>query len=217
MRFPVPCQEASIRAQGLASFDSYVYAVYLTASSTARRIATAARRLLDKEGAEAVTMRRVAVVVGITPMAIYRHYPDRSSLLNALADEGFEELAAQLANKRFSGSIKQRLTKMGEIYLDHALQNPRLFELMFLKPREGARRYPQDFKAGRSPTANLMTEVVQEGMDSGYFRKDDAWEIVFEMGALSHGLIMLYLGIPPAKFRAFYRRSFRRYIHGIRT
>jgi len=193
----------------------------MTASPTARRIATAARRLLDKEGAEAVTMRRVAVAVGITPMAIYRHYPDRSSLLNALADEGFDELAAQLANKRFSGSIEQRLTKMGEIYLEHALQHPRLFELMFLKPREGARRYPQDFKAGRSPTANLMTEVVQEGMDSGYFRKDDAWEIVFEIGALSHGLIMLYLGgrmgIPPAKFRAFYRRSFRRYVHGIRT
>jgi AcrR family transcriptional regulator len=166
-------------------------------------------------------MRRVAVAVGITPMAIYRHYPDRSSLLNALADEGFAELATQLANKRFFGTIEQRLAKMGEIYLEHALQHPRLFELMFLKPREGARRYPQDFKAGRSPTANLMTEVVQEGMNSGYFRKDDAWEIVFEMGALSHGLIMLYLGgrmgIPPAKFRAFYRRSFRRYIHGIRT
>jgi AcrR family transcriptional regulator len=193
----------------------------MAATPTARRIATAARRLLDKEGAEAVTMRRVAVAVGITPMAIYRHYPDRSSLLNALADEGFAELATQLANKRFFGTIEQRLTKMGEIYLEHALQHPRLFELMFLKPREGARRYPQDFKAGRSPTANLMTEVVQEGMNSGYFRKDDAWEIVFEMGALSHGLIMLYLGgrmgIPPAKFRAFYRRSFRRYIHGIRT
>ena len=192
----------------------------MNVSPTTRRIAAAARRLLDKEGAEAVTMRRVAQAVGITPMAIYRHYPDRAGLLNALADKGFEELAARLARKRFSGGIEARLTKMGEIYLDHALQNPRLFELMFLKPREGARRYPRDFKAGLSPTANLMAGVVQEGMKSGYFREDDAWEIVFEMGALSHGLIMLYLGgrmdVPPARFRAFYRRSFRRYIHGIR-
>ena len=192
----------------------------MNVSPTTRRIAAAARRLLDKEGAEAVTMRRVAQAVGITPMAIYRHYPDRAGLLNALADKGFEELAARLARQRFSGGIEARLTKMGEIYLDHALQNPRLFELMFLKPREGARRYPRDFKAGLSPTANLMAGVVQEGMKSGYFREDDAWEIVFEMGALSHGLIMLYLGgrmdVPPARFRAFYRRSFRRYIHGIR-
>ena len=197
-----------------------VYSVYVTVSPTTRRIAIAGRRLLDKEGIEAVTMRRVAKAIGITPMAIYRHYRDRAALLNSLADEGFEELAAQLAGKRFSGEVEERLTKMGEIYLEHALQNPRLFELMFLKPREGARRYPQDFKTGRSPTANLMVEVVQQGMASGCFREDDAWEIVFEMGALSHGLIMLYLGgrmgVPPARFRAFYRRSFRRYIRGIR-
>ncbi len=192
----------------------------MTASPTASRIATAARSLLDKEGTEAVTMRRVAMAVGVTPMAIYRHYPDRASLLNALADEGFEELTAFLAGKKFSGSIEGQLTKMVEIYLEHALQKPRLFELMFLKPREGARRYPRDFKAGRSPTASLMVELVQRGIESGYFRNDDAWEIVFAMGALSHGLIMLYLGgrmgVSLAHFRAFYRRSFRRYIRGIR-
>jgi AcrR family transcriptional regulator len=198
-----------------------VYTVHVIASPTARRIAIAGRRLLDKEGAEAVTMRRVAKAVGITPMAIYRHYRDRTALLNALADEGFEELAARLTSKRFSSSIGQQLTKMGEIYLEHALQNPRLFELMFLKPREGARRYPRDFKAGDSPTANLMAEAVRKGMERGYFREQDVWEIVFEMAALSHGLIVLYLGgrmgVTPARFRALYRLSFRRYIHGIRN
>jgi len=193
----------------------------MSATSTAARITVAGRRLLDKEGAEAVTMRRVAKAVGITAMAIYRHYPDRRALLNAVADEGFKQLAARLARKRFSGTIEARLTKMAEIYLEHAFRNPRLFELMFLKPREGARRYPRDFKAGRSPTANLMVQVVKEGMTSGHFREDDAWEIVFEMGALSHGLIMLYLGgrleLSRARFHALYRRSFRRYIHGIRN
>jgi AcrR family transcriptional regulator len=188
---------------------------------TARRIAGAARRLLDKEGTDAVTMRRVAEAVGITPMAIYRHYPDRAALLNALADEGFEELAASLAGMCFSRRIDRRLAKMTEIYLEHALRNPRLFELMFLKPREGARRYPRDFKAGRSPTANLMVDTVREGMKSGHYREDDPWEIVFGLGALSHGLIMLYLGgrmgRNPASFRALYRRSFRRHIDGIRS
>ncbi len=198
-----------------------VYGVYMIARNTALRIATAARHQLDKEGMEAVTMRRVAQAIGVTPMAIYRHYPDRVSLLNALADEGFKELAARLAGKKFSAGIEERLTKMMEIYLEHALEKPRLFELMFLKPREGARSYPRDFKAGRSPTANLLIEMVERGIDSGYFRKDDAWEIVFEMGALSHGLVMLYLGgrmaMPPAYFRALYRRSFKRYIRGIRN
>jgi len=189
-------------------------------NSTARRIAAAGRRLLSKEGAHAVTMRGVAAAVGITPMAIYRHFPDRDGLLNALADEGFADLAGRLRAKRLSGGVEERLTQLGEIYLQHALENPRLFELMFLQPRAGARRFPRDFKARRSPTANVMAEVVEEGIRSGEFRADDAWEIVFEIGALSHGLILLYLGgrfgVNRAQFRAFYRRSFRRHLRGIR-
>jgi len=197
-----------------------VYTVYMNHGRTARRIAVAARRLLDREGMEAVTMRRVAEAVGITPMAVYRHYPNRAGLLNALAEEGFSELADLLEEKRFAGDIETRLAKMLEVYLDHAFENPRLFELMFLNPRKGARRYPRDFKAGDSPTANLVVKVVQEGMDIGHFRQDDVWEIVFAAGALSHGLIMLYLGgrtnMTASRFRDFYRRSFRRYFHGIR-
>lgn len=167
-----------------------------------------------------MTMRRVAKSVGITPMAIYRHYPDRAALLNALVDEGFEELAARLAGKRLPANIEKRLRKMLDIYMEHALQNRHLFELMFLKPRAGARRFPADFKSGRSPTASLLAKVVEDGMWSGCFREDDTWEIVFAIGALSHGLVMLYfggrMGLTPAAFRAFYRRSFERYLRGIR-
>ena len=152
-------------------------------------------------------------------MAIYRHYPDREALLSAVADEGFRELAASLKGKRFTGSLDGRLLKMSDLYLDHALDNRRLFELMFLKPRKGARVYPRDFKARRSPTASLIADVLAEGMASGELKQDDHWEIGFEMGALSLGLIMLYLGgrldATPAGFRALHRRSFRRYIHGI--
>jgi len=188
--------------------------------STRQRIARAGRRLLDQEGPDAVSMRRIAKAVRITPMAIYRHYPDRDALLNALADQGFTELAARLAEKAISRNLEERLMTMSDIYLDHALQNPRLFELMFLKQRKGARRFPGDFKSGDSPTANLMADVLREGMSSGFLRKDDVWEITFEMGALSHGLIMLYLGgrtgLTAARFRELYRRAFRRYIRGIR-
>lgn len=181
-------------------------------------------------------MRRVAAAVGITAMAVYRHYPDRKGLLNALADEGFRELAEQLAAVRVAGSVRSarsvrpgsdpggsvedRLTRVLDANLTFALENPRLFELMFLTPREGARQYPRDFAAGKSPTANLMAELVEAGMATGYFRKDDVWAIVFETGALLQGLMMLYLGgrvgMSATRFRAFCHQSLRRYMRGIR-
>lgn len=199
-----------------------VYTVYMSAAlRTSEKIYAAALRLLEREGSDAVTMRRVAEAVGITPMAVYRHYPNRDGLLNVLADGGFTDLANRLASTRLSGDTEKKLERLMYVFVDHALENPRLFELMFLKPREGARQYPRDFKAGRSPTAAPTAQVLKEGMEAGYLRKDDVWEIVFEMGALLQGLIMLYLGgrmaMSPAQFRSFCRRSFERYIHGIRN
>jgi len=191
----------------------------MTERSTSEKIASAARRLLDREGADAVTMRRVAEAVGITAMAVYRHYPNRAGLLNALADEGFAELTLRLESLRTSGDMTKRLERVMDVFLDHALERPRLFELMFLKPREGARRFPEDFRAGRSLTANPSEVILREGMEAGVLREDDVWEIVFEMGALLQGLIMLYLGgrtsMSEKEFRKFCRRSFERYMHGI--
>lgn len=180
----------------------------------------AAREILDKEGLAAVAMRPVAERVGVTPMAIYRHFTDRASLLNAVADEGFHEIASRLRTLRLNGSVEQRLLQLGNVFLDTALQFPNLYELMFLVPREGARVYPMDFKARRSPTFNPTVNILEEGMRAGELLPDDPIEIAFELSALSHGLIVLYLGGRVAQsdkqFRKLYQRSFRRYLNGLR-
>lgn len=209
-----------VRSELFTPYTPPVYTVHMTAT-TADKIAHAARDLLDTDGADGVTMRRVASVVGITPMALYRHYSNRDGLLNALADEGFEELTGRLANLRLKGPVERQLRTILDVFLDHAFEKPRLFELMFLTKREGARQYPDDFRARRSPTANVSAEVIARAMEDGYFRKDDVWEIVFETGALMQGLVTLYLGgrvaMPPERFRAFCHRSFGRYVNGIRN
>ena len=110
--------------------------------------------------------------------------------------------------------------QVADLFLDAALQFPNLYKLMFLSPREGARVYPRDFKAGRSPTFSPTVKIIEEAMRAGELRPDDPMEIAFEMSALSHGLIMLYLGgriaMSAKKFRIFYQHSFRRYLDGLR-
>jgi AcrR family transcriptional regulator len=197
-----------------------VYSVYMRDGGTAERIASAARTILDQEGHAAVSVRRVAGAVGVTPMAVYRHYPDHQGLLNALADAGFAELAARLSALPFSPDFEEGLAKVLDANLAFAFENPRLFELMFLRPREGARQFPKDFKTRKSPTANVAADLLRRGMEAGYLREDDPWEITFEMGALLQGLIMLFLGgrvdMSRSRFRSYCHRSFRRYLNGIR-
>jgi AcrR family transcriptional regulator len=192
----------------------------MTRKSTAEKIAAAAKKLLDREGAEDVTMRRVAKAVGITPMALYRHFADREDLLSALADAGFEELAATVAKANMPMEPEVQLKKILDVFLDFGLEKPRLFELMFLKRRESARQFPGDFRAGRSPTAKFTAEALEAGMEQGIFRRDDVWEITFETGALLQGLVMLYVGgrvgMSEREFRALCHRAFGRYLRGIR-
>jgi AcrR family transcriptional regulator len=187
---------------------------------TSARILAVAREILDREGLPAVAMRPIAGRVGITPMAIYRHYNDRASLLNAIADEGFGELAARMQAVPLKGSIDDRLMQMGDIFVDFALRFPNLYDLMFLAPRQGARLYPKDFEAGRAPTFSPTVKLLEKAMLSRELRPDDPVEIAFEISALSHGLIVLYrggrVGLGEKKFRMLYRRSFRRYLHGLR-
>ena len=165
-------------------------------------------------------MRPVAERVGISPMAIYRHYANRASLLNAVADEGFHHLATRVRTLQLKGGVEHRLAQVADVFLEAALQFPNLYELMFLARREGARVYPKDFKAGRSPTFNPTVKILEEAMRAGELRSDNPIEIAFELSALSHGLIILYLGGRVAhsekQFRMLHQRSFRRYLNGLR-
>lgn len=197
-----------------------VYIVYMEKMSTTEKILSAARKLLDRKGVEAVTMRRVAGAVGVTPMALYRHFADRDALLNTLANAGFEALAKRVATADLPDDPEEQLMRILGVFLDFALEKPHLFELMFLHKRAGARQFPGDFRGGKSPTARFAAAALEAGMKQGLFKKDDVWEITFEAGALLQGLVMLYQGgrveISQEEFRAMCHRAFRRYVNGIR-
>ena len=60
---------------------------------TRDRIVDAAMRVMDTEGLEAVSMRRVAREVGVEAMSLYNHVEDKDDLLQAVCDRvmtGFE-------------------------------------------------------------------------------------------------------------------------------
>jgi AcrR family transcriptional regulator len=188
---------------------------------TADRILAAAHALFDAQGAEAVTMRRVAAEVGLSAMAIYRHFPNREALLERLSDDSFQAAARQWASHAGQRDPRQRLLAMLGSYLDYALAHPHLFDHAFGLPREDARRFPEDFRARRSPTLNLIADAIVEGMARGTFRKLDEWDLAMDLWAHAHGLIALYragrFSYDEERFRAFYLASTGRLIDALET
>ncbi|MFK2876679.1 TetR/AcrR family transcriptional regulator [Rhodanobacter hydrolyticus] len=189
--------------------------------TTAEKILRAAHTLFDREGVDAVTMRRVAELVGITPMAIYRHFPNREALLKRISDDGFQSVADSWQEHAGRGDIIKRLHATQMLYLDYALAHPHLFDHAFSVRRDDARRFPEDFRARRSPTLNVVADTLAEGMREGVLRKDDPWDVAMTFWAHTHGLIALYragrFSYDEEKFRAFYRASIGRLLDGIRA
>lgn len=74
------------------------------AKTNPEAIRAAAIGLLEGEGEAALTLRRIAGILGITPNALYRHYASRDVLMAAVADE---------VARRLLEAINQALDKLG--------------------------------------------------------------------------------------------------------
>ncbi|TDW17264.1 TetR family transcriptional regulator [Kribbella kalugense] len=189
--------------------------------TTKDRITAAATYLLTEHGASGVSMRKVAAAVGITPMAIYQYFPDRETLLNAIADAAFVELVRRWESAERPAAADARMREMLVDHVDFALGQPRLYDYMFTERRDQARRFPADFRARKSPTLNLVADAVTAGVEQHLFRgDDDVWETSLLFAALLHGLIQLYhgdrIGMPEADFRALCLRLGERMINELR-
>jgi AcrR family transcriptional regulator len=53
---------------------------------TRERILQAGLRLIDEQGLEAFTMRKLAQELGVDPMSMYRHFENKDALLDGVAD-----------------------------------------------------------------------------------------------------------------------------------
>ena len=94
----------------------------------AREIVSAARELLEEEGTEGLSMRRLAERLGIRAPSIYKHLPSKQALEAVLISEGFAEWA-ELAEQAVRDS-DDPLPALGRAYRRFAQSHPHLYRLM---------------------------------------------------------------------------------------
>lgn len=194
----------------LAAGSDGVYDVYMT---TRDKILTAARKAFDRQGPGGLSLREIAAKVGITPMAIYRHFDSKEALIDALVLDALGEWSG-IVSALPPGEGLPQLERIGEAFLDFALEQPRRFEAAFLLHTTRARRYPDDFAAGLSPVGNLQLQIIEQAMAQGVLAASSPMEIVLTINALSQGLVTLYragrIAGGEREFRELYRSSTRR-------
>jgi AcrR family transcriptional regulator len=148
-------------------------------------------RLLALGGTpDKLSLREVARAAGVSATAVYHHFPDKNALLDALAEEGLERLAAaQHRASDLAGGGAAGFAATGRAYVAFALENPALFRLIF-----GARRSVLDDSEGEIPEAvefllSNAAALAPQGAD-----QNAGQVIAIRSWAMAHGLSLLMLG-----------------------
>jgi AcrR family transcriptional regulator len=135
----------------------------------------AALAILEGEGRDALTMRRLGEAVGIRAPSLYKHFPGKAAVEVALIDYGFEQMAQAL-----EAALVERgesLATLAAAYRAFARAHPHLYRLVTSGslPRERLR------PGGESRAAAPALRVT---CDPDRARAMSAW---------AHGMVILEL------------------------
>lgn len=155
---------------------------------------SAAERRLGEAGVDGLSLRELARDVGVSHAAPRRHFPDKQALLDALAISGLHRLGAELEEAldavRRAGFAKQ-MTVFASAYVDFAVRNPELLELMFL--RKSAQGSEEMREAERRAFA-AATTMVERARKNGDIVADDTDRTNMAILATLQGLATIMLG-----------------------
>lgn len=134
-------------------------------------VLAAAIRLADEESLEAVTIRRLAERLGVTPMALYRHVDHKDDLFDGMADVLYGELALPEPGANWWDGLAAAARTTRGVLLAHPWAVP-----LFARPLVG-------------PHAEAFGEALQRALRSAGFSRAEAGELHEQLSGMVFALV----------------------------
>lgn len=163
-------------------------------TSTRDRILEVALDRFLTHGHEQVSMRQVAAEVGVTPMAIYRHFGNKEELQLALLQAGYQIFGAYLDRGRVGTTARARLELLAQGFFDFAIEKSSYFEMIFLSGRTmPGLRNRDSVQTVLRPTYRRLHDCLADCLAEGDFPPQDARVLSNRVLAVCVGNAALYI------------------------
>ncbi len=144
--------------------------------SRSQEMVAVARDLLEGEGPDALTMRRVAARMGMREPSLYKHVHSREELLAAVVASGMRDLAeGRMRAVAAASDTSDAMRRLGAHQREFAARHPHLYRLMFDRP------FPRELVSGQADAAAWRPVVDVLGSE----------ERVWAAFAFTHGMLEL--------------------------
>ena len=115
-------------------------------------VVASALRIVDEQGLDALTVRKVADEFGVTPMALYWHFSNKEALLDAVGDAVVASLVLPDATLDLETYLSEAMTSLVDVLRAHPNATPLVPTRLLLT------------EAGREITERTLDKLVAAGL-----------------------------------------------------
>lgn len=160
-----------------------------------REMTEAAIVLVEQDGVEALSLRKLAERVGVSQTALYHHFRDKQALLCAVGEAAIERFAGEMQRGMAeAGDLEARFERFVTVYVRFALGHPQLYELLFgrvLWKADGAES--EAFRASARASFRSYAEMIISLQAQGRLSPDlNPLRLAQVMWGTLHGLCCMY-------------------------
>jgi AcrR family transcriptional regulator len=160
----------------------------------------AASRLLAELGdADRLSLRAVATAAGVTAPSIYRHFPDKRSLLQAVVEERFREFDRTLEQAEAGATDPfDALRRRCRAYLRFAREHPGHYRVLFSATALGPKGVGTYGKGPHPGAGSLfaLVDAIQRCLDAGGRSDRDSFFLGVQLWTTLHGMVDLRISKP---------------------
>jgi TetR/AcrR family transcriptional regulator, tetracycline repressor protein len=128
-------------------------------------IVSAALALLDRDGLAALSMRRLGAQLGVDPMAVYYHVPNKDALLDAIVEAVMAEIDLSIDDP--SAPAEERILRAARAYRDAMLAHINALPIVLSRgPRTPVAMRPVELLIGILRDAGLPSSQAMAGMNA---------------------------------------------------
>ena len=147
--------------------------------------------IIEKKGIEALNLRVVASLAGVSSGAPYHHFAGRTQLILAIADEGFGilEKSMRSASARTGDAAHAKLEALGQAYVRFAMRYRGHFRTMFRA--EGDSQADTALTSAGNRVFQMLCDVIEASQTQGTIPQGDPQPFVLLTWTAMHGLSTL--------------------------
>ena len=148
--------------------------------------------LIEKEGIESFTLRKLAEILEINHGALYHHFEDKDDILVEVAGQCFQEFIENVKkeNEKYRNNPQKQFINYGHLYVNYAIENRNIFKLMYSNIRFNKKKYIH-WKDVAGSGLTYLLEIIKNGQKAGIIKKGSPLKISLGAWSITHGLATL--------------------------